>query len=501
MLYLLCSLCLCSTQFYYLGNWSLPGSGESLPQNESFQIVISNRSSSSNSTDFNFYVGRTMLRNTTTYYFDLYIHPLLGFSDPVNSSFFFFQFPSYEQHRNRTEVIESSLTNIFVANNVTEFDDLPKLTELVHSYFNDTRILTMNFSFTETNESLEIFMIPCFLKGSLMFNNDIIDISGYLFDIDKYIAEGKIFGVLSAVFALFSIYAWMSMFPINSKTMLSQLSLQTYLLHMSFEFSYSLYLLGLCLQYAKLRSLFLLLFFIYLGLYMTFQMSLISKIWRSDFDMGEIDQRQLRSLFLTLFSQVSFFLFSSLFARIYLFEYPLIPIIILFSPYLPQIIKSAKENTKKNHDTFFIVLTTLNRLCILWYSFVYPASITMVHSLSYACGGTIYLLIQTIIVLLQNKFGGAFFLPKKFRARGYNYSAVPVPPGTECSICMTLIEEGDETMSTPCHHGFHKECLSRWMQEQMICPICRARLPDSDESITNYSNSNVDYNNPGQIYN
>jgi hypothetical protein len=40
----------------------------------------------------------------------------------------------------------------------------------------------------------------------------------------------------------------------------------------------------------------------------------------------------------------------------------------------------------------------------------------------------------------------------------------------ECSICME--ESGcDHTLS--CGHGFHRACISRWLEDSSVCPYCR----------------------------
>lgn len=47
----------------------------------------------------------------------------------------------------------------------------------------------------------------------------------------------------------------------------------------------------------------------------------------------------------------------------------------------------------------------------------------------------------------------------------------------ECSICME--ESGcDHTLS--CGHGFHRACISRWMEESNTCPYCRQPIMSDD---------------------
>ncbi|GLJ55617.1 hypothetical protein SUGI_1194480 [Cryptomeria japonica] len=45
----------------------------------------------------------------------------------------------------------------------------------------------------------------------------------------------------------------------------------------------------------------------------------------------------------------------------------------------------------------------------------------------------------------------------------------------ECVICLCEYEEDDKVVALkPCHHNFHEDCIQRWMQCKLRCPICNA---------------------------
>ncbi|KAL3531670.1 hypothetical protein ACH5RR_005191 [Cinchona calisaya] len=49
-----------------------------------------------------------------------------------------------------------------------------------------------------------------------------------------------------------------------------------------------------------------------------------------------------------------------------------------------------------------------------------------------------------------------------------------ISPEAECSICLALFQEGDKVKVLPqCHHGFHYECVDKWLSTQSTCPLCR----------------------------
>jgi hypothetical protein len=46
-------------------------------------------------------------------------------------------------------------------------------------------------------------------------------------------------------------------------------------------------------------------------------------------------------------------------------------------------------------------------------------------------------------------------------------------PLETCSICLTDFEEEETVKWTKCNHLFHDECISKWLKENISCPLCR----------------------------
>ena len=143
--------------------------------------------------------------------------------------------------------------------------------------------------------------------------------------------------------------------------------------------------------------------------------------------------------------------------------------------------------------------------------------------------------VEILFLHLQHKFGGKFFIPKRFRKNYYNYyktvteiemtnkdfsnsnqicaiclndlktdikiisSTIPIKDSkseineevpinssnAKCNFSLNVIICKREThsnilMMTPCHHYFHPECLQEWCKHKSKCPICRHDLPSID---------------------
>ncbi|KAG5275837.1 hypothetical protein AALO_G00125110 [Alosa alosa] len=47
---------------------------------------------------------------------------------------------------------------------------------------------------------------------------------------------------------------------------------------------------------------------------------------------------------------------------------------------------------------------------------------------------------------------------------------------SDCGICLSDYVEGEQLMTLPCNHNFHRSCVSRWLQQSPTCPVCRTQI-------------------------
>ncbi|KAL7562037.1 hypothetical protein ACA910_011080 [Epithemia clementina (nom. ined.)] len=64
----------------------------------------------------------------------------------------------------------------------------------------------------------------------------------------------------------------------------------------------------------------------------------------------------------------------------------------------------------------------------------------------------------------------------------------------QCSICLEDFKDGETRKILPCLHGFHGDCVDKWLRQIGACPICKFRINDSvgggdDDEHDNDSNS------------
>jgi hypothetical protein len=222
-----------------------------------------------------------------------------------------------------------------------------------------------------------------------------------------------------------------------------------------------------------------------MGMYFIVEMRQVSEVWRVSLgDLEDLDNVRRRQLFMDFFFEIAAALFILSTATSYVFHAPLVCVFILYSFFIPQIVHSTRSPLRKTKDSLFLVLISASRLLPVYYFACYHTNILGVYSPIVAIATSCYVGLQVVIVLLQNWLGGAFFLMRRFRpVRLFDYRAVVPEEGVECSVCLSQMEPGEEAMGTPCGHLFHSECLTRWMEVHMVCPLCRRPLPGPDETV------------------
>lgn len=63
---------------------------------------------------------------------------------------------------------------------------------------------------------------------------------------------------------------------------------------------------------------------------------------------------------------------------------------------------------------------------------------------------------------------------------------------TECAICLAEFVEGEGVRVLPsCNHGFHMECVDKWLRSHSSCPTCRQCLFDPGcRKVANHNQTN-----------
>ncbi|KAF8433251.1 hypothetical protein L210DRAFT_3623175 [Boletus edulis BED1] len=175
----------------------------------------------------------------------------------------------------------------------------------------------------------------------------------------------------------------------------------------------------------------------------------------------------------------------------------------MYSMYwLPQVIRSAKRGRSTALSAEYLIGTTICRLYFALYFLTCPRNVLDVGPRRWAYYLCAFVLFQVGVVLLQQRLGPTFFLPKRFATtETYNYHP-PLPLSVsdteapdhslgDCSICMEAIHAEDPLAVgllqkvggrknyslAPCQHLFHTDCLDKWLAIKNICPQCRRPLP------------------------
>jgi hypothetical protein len=98
-------------------------------------------------------------------------------------------------------------------------------------------------------------------------------------------------------------------------------------------------------------------------------------------------------------------------------------------------------------------------------------------------------LFQLVILFLQARLGGRFFVPRcclfYYQEDGYRLIGWEnTLSNSDCCICLSEFGINEECstqgdiVQSPCRHYFHLDCLKTWMEVKHQCPACRRSLPE-----------------------
>lgn len=329
-------------------------------------------------------------------------------------------------------------------------------------------------------EAYQTYDLPSRLNGTYSINNEIeLLLSGTQFNLRMFVSESRIFGVWMAAVLAFEFYGWAGLVKVfSTNTRQKFLSPHSLMMYIGFDISVGFVLFVYFSVYSVyLIKLYVTLFISTIGTYFLMKMHVLVVVWKAN-NGGEVaDVNRFRLQILFFFAETYTIMAVTATAACFVFTNPFPNLLLLYSFWLPQIWHMMWNNYRSDKLIPFIIILSCSKTFLLVYGSFYKYSIMSGVS---PVTGTIFLFyfwLQVLLLVLQCLWGGSFFLPRCCKKPPFDYQAERPLPGTECPICMSLIEDTERAMVTPCGHGFHRACLLQWMEQDMICPVCRTELP------------------------
>lgn len=63
----------------------------------------------------------------------------------------------------------------------------------------------------------------------------------------------------------------------------------------------------------------------------------------------------------------------------------------------------------------------------------------------------------------------------------YVYETKEIPPEPDCSICYNKYTKDKQNSRLGCNHIFHRECILKWLETGITCPLCRSHVIQCEE--------------------
>eukprot|EP00347_Sterkiella_histriomuscorum_P022595 403337891 len=203
--------------------------------------------------------------------------------------------------------------------------------------------------------------------------------------------------------------------------------------------------------------------------------NLLKKTFKSwaQLDQGEIRDKQERILY-----GISLNPFFPLVTRFFKFSVPVIVglyvlYIIVYSFFFKKNLDWFEELNKTDQNlylTFFI-------MC--WALLAFPLT-SLILSLAFIIIFGIPILIYELSKpqQIQVKIEGIKIIETFGGSKRIKINEKRMPSIDQCAICLNNFRHDELVVSLECHeaHIFHEECLNKWTENRLQCPMCRVRL-------------------------
>ena len=357
-----------------------------------------------------------------------------------------------------------SLHNLFVKM-MKDFNDIP---------------VSILFKEKKGSNKTRSFFLNSTAIGSGIINTRPFYFVANRFDILSYQDELRVFAVFYGIAIL--LYFFINMKEDNMMTNSDYIQVYHWSVAMSNAFDYTIFLTATKLWHHLENGRMSYLITDGLMLY-TFFMFMMPRLTRSMKARAANETAPVYSTeFTTYFYMLHLFLYSyQLFSTFGSSQLPWS--LIMSSFWVPQILYSALKGRRNTVHLSYAFSISLFKILIFAYLLLYPKAIINSYSPVTFYVVSAWISLQLFVIYLQSKLGCDFFLPSHMKKVPFDYYAHHVEVGSECPICMCDIQEGELAVTTPCGHVFHDACLRRWGEEQMVCPVCRANLPEFSQPV------------------
>ena len=141
---------------------------------------------------------------------------------------------------------------------------------------------------------------------------------------------------------------------------------------------------------------------------------------------------------------------------------------------IPQIIFNYFIPLRNIKNTIYMFLVMYIRFYEISYYFLHFQN----KSISLIIFAFILIFFQSLIFIIQSLLHSVLYVKKREKTIGFRNCNKTIETPTDCPICLCEINPHSyDYMITPCNHVFHVDCLTRWMNVNMTCPMCRSNLP------------------------